>query len=39
MANSRNANFLMNVGPDRNGNIIESSINTLKEIGKEWNDD
>jgi alpha-L-fucosidase len=38
MANSRNANFLLNVGPDRNGNIIESSINTLKEIGKEWND-
>lgn len=33
-ANSRNANFLLNVGPDRKGNIIESSIVTLKEIGK-----
>jgi len=33
-ANNRNANFLLNIGPDRNGNIIESSINTLREIGK-----
>jgi len=35
-ANSRNANFLLNVGPDRNGNIIESSIKTLTEIGQLW---
>lgn len=35
-ANSRNANFLLNVGPDRNGEIIESSIETLVEIGKLW---
>ena len=33
-ANSRNSNFLLNVGPDRNGNIIESSIRTLAEIGE-----
>jgi alpha-L-fucosidase len=33
-ANSRNSNFLLNVGPDRDGNIIESSIKTLAEIGK-----
>ena len=33
-ANSRNSNFLLNVGPDRNGNIVESSIKTLAEIGK-----
>ena len=32
--NSRNSNFLLNVGPDRNGNIIESSVKTLAEIGK-----
>jgi alpha-L-fucosidase len=35
-ANSRNANFLLNVGPDKNGNIMESSIKTLAEIGKLW---
>jgi len=35
-ANSRNANFLLNVGPDRAGIIIESSIKTLAEIGKLW---
>jgi alpha-L-fucosidase len=33
-ANSRNSNFLLNVGPDRNGKIIESSIRTLAEIGR-----
>jgi len=33
-AHSRNSNFLLNVGPDRNGKIIESSIKTLAEIGK-----
>jgi alpha-L-fucosidase len=36
-ANSRSANFLLNVGPDQNGNIEESSIKTLTEIGKLWN--
>ena len=35
-ANSRNSNFLLNVGPDRNGDIIESSIKTLAEVGKMW---
>ena len=35
-ANSRNANFLLNVGPDRNGKIIESSVKTLAEIGELW---
>jgi len=30
--NSRNSNFLLNVGPDRNGKIVESSIKTLAEI-------
>ena len=34
--NSRNSNFLLNVGPDQNGNIIESSLKTLAEIGKLW---
>ena len=33
-ANNRNANFLLNVGPDKNGNFMESSVQTLKEIGK-----
>jgi len=33
-ANSRNSNFLLNVGPDRNGNIVESSVKTLAELGK-----
>ncbi|MBW8040941.1 MAG: hypothetical protein FVQ85_13180 [Planctomycetes bacterium] len=35
-AYSRNSNFLLNVGPDKNGKIIESSIKTLAEIGKLW---
>jgi len=35
-AHSRNSNFLLNVGPDRDGNIIESSIKILAEIGKLW---
>jgi len=35
-AHSRNSNFLLNVGPDRNGKIIESSIKTLAEIGTLW---
>jgi len=34
MAHSRNSNFLLNVGPDQNGNIIESSLKTLEEVGK-----
>jgi len=33
-AHSRNSNFLLNVGPDRKGNIVESSVKTLAEIGK-----
>lgn len=33
-ANNRNANFLLNVGPDMNGKIPDSSIEILKEIGK-----
>ena len=33
-ANSRNANFLLNVGPDKNGNFMESSIKILAEIGR-----
>jgi len=36
VTNSRNSNFLLNVGPDRNGNIMESSIETLAEIGRLW---
>jgi len=35
-AHSRNSNFLLNVGPDNNGKIIESSFKTLAEIGKLW---
>ena len=31
---SRNSNFLLNVGPDRKGTIIASSLKTLAEIGK-----
>jgi alpha-L-fucosidase len=33
-ANSRKANFLLNVGPDPKGNIVDSSIKALAEIGK-----
>ena len=33
-AHSRNANLLLNVGPDTSGNIIESSVKVLAEIGK-----
>ena len=33
-AHSRNSNFLLNVGPDTKGAIIESSRKTLAEIGK-----
>jgi len=35
-AHGRNSNFLLNVGPDRNGSVIESSVETLTEIGKLW---
>ncbi|MHC4642042.1 MAG: alpha-L-fucosidase [Planctomycetota bacterium] len=38
-AHSRNSNFLLNVGPDKNGKIIESSIKTLAEIGNLWDPD
>jgi alpha-L-fucosidase len=31
---SRNSNFLLNVGPNRQGKIVESSVTTLAEIGK-----
>ena len=35
-AHSRNSNFLLNVGPDQKGNIIESSLKALTEVGKLW---
>jgi len=31
-AHSRNANFLLNVGPDRQGRIAGSSLKVLREI-------
>ena len=33
-AHGRNSNFLLNVGPDRNGRIVESSVRVLAEIGE-----
>lgn len=33
-AHARNSNYLLNIGPDRDGKIIESSVKTLAEIGK-----
>jgi len=33
-ANSRNANFLLNVAPDKGGNFRRESIKVLEEIGK-----
>jgi len=33
-AYGRNSNFLLNVGPDRHGRIIGSSVQTLSEIGR-----
>jgi alpha-L-fucosidase len=33
-ANRRNANFLLNVGPNRKGQIIESSVEALERIGE-----
>ena len=35
-AYTRNSNFLLNVGPDKNGEIIESSVKTLAAIGKRY---
>lgn len=35
-AHTRNSNFLLNVGPDKKGRIIESSVKTLTEIGTLW---
>lgn len=34
MANSRNSNFLLNVGPHRQGRFEGSSVRVLAEIGK-----
>jgi alpha-L-fucosidase len=36
IVHSRNSNFLLNVGPDKNGKIVESSVKTLAEVGKLW---
>jgi alpha-L-fucosidase len=36
IANSRNANFLLNVAPDRQGNLGKASVKVLKEIGRIW---
>jgi alpha-L-fucosidase len=33
-ANARNANFLLNVSPDRNGRLVDSSVEVLSEIGR-----
>jgi alpha-L-fucosidase len=35
-AHARNSNFLLNVGPNRNGKIIESSLKSLADIGTLW---
>lgn len=32
-ANARHSNLLLNVGPDRKGNILPSSVAVLKEVG------
>jgi len=34
--NSRHSNLLLNVGPDRRGKIIKSSLKTLAEVGRSW---
>ena len=34
IANSRNANFLLNVAPDKQGNLGKASVKVLEEIGK-----
>ena len=33
-AHTRNANFLLNVAPNRSGQLVPESIKVLKEIGK-----
>mgnify|MGYP001811871199 FL=1 len=35
-ANGRKKNFLLNVGPDKEGKIHSDSVQTLKEIGEMW---
>jgi len=37
-AYARNSNFLLNVGPDKKGRIIDSSVKALAEIGKLLNE-
>jgi alpha-L-fucosidase len=34
-AHARNSNYLLNVGPDRNGRIVPASLRVLQEIGKQ----
>jgi alpha-L-fucosidase len=34
IANGRHANFLLNVGPNKQGKLSEASVKTLQEIGK-----
>ena len=33
-ANSRNANFLLNVGPDKQGKFQDASVKVLTEVGE-----
>ena len=33
-AHARNSNYLLNVGPDQDGRIVKSSLETLAEIGR-----
>jgi alpha-L-fucosidase len=35
-ANGRNSNFLLNVGPDKQGKFEAASVKVLAEIGKLW---
>jgi len=35
-ANSRRSNFLLNVGPDKQGKIAEASVKALEKIGQMW---
>jgi alpha-L-fucosidase len=37
-AQSRNSNFLLNVGPDRKGRILPASVKVLEEIGDRLED-
>ncbi len=34
IANSRKANFLLNVAPDKNGRLMKSSVKALEKLGK-----